>query len=490
MAFRRMTGRRQFLALVGSLGVGAIAVACGGSPSPTAAPAAKPAESKPAAAEPTKPAAAAAGAAPAIPPTPTTQPGVTDLPAPKAGQKVVKYWHNMGAGLAAEVHTKQIKDFLEKNTGYAVEATFVTTTAGTQLSEKLLAAISGGDPPDAARFDRFIVTSWAARGFLTDLSAKAQADKVTQDKFIKEGWLEATYKNKLYAVPFDTDLRALYWNKKHFQEAGLDPAKPPTTIEELDAMAEKLYKKDGAKYSRIGFAPWIGQGSLITWAWIFGGEMYDPQKDVITLDDPKVIKALEWMCTYSKKYDVNLLDSVTASFGANEQNEFVTGTTSMTSQGDWQVAAYLKYMKPEQKDDWDVIQYPKAQGGPDRVTWGGGWSTTVPKGAKEVDGAWAFSKHLGTDAAAIYAIETTHIPVYLPAYDDLEKNKSKFDPRWQKFWPLKEVARFRPNLPVGQELWTAQSTAADLARHGKEEPAAVLKRLNGEVNEAYKKYKS
>ena len=54
------------------------------------------------------------------------------------------------------------------------------------------------------------MTSWAARGFLTDLSAKAQADKVTQDKFIKEGWLEATYKNKLYAVPFDTDLRALY----------------------------------------------------------------------------------------------------------------------------------------------------------------------------------------------------------------------------------------------------------------------------------------
>ena len=91
--------------------------------------------------------------------------------------------------------------------------------------------------------------------------------------------------------------------------------------------------------------------------------------------------------------------------------------------------------------------------------------------------------------AAIYAIETTHIPVYLPAYDELEKNKAKFDPRWQKFWPLKEVARFRPNLPVGQELWNAQSTASDLARHLKEEPAAVLKRLNTEVNEAYKKYK-
>ena len=62
--------------------------------------------------------------------------------------------------------------------------------------------------------------------------------------------------------------------------------------------------------------------------------------------------------------------------------------------------------------------------------------------------------------------------------------------RWIKFWPLKGVARFRPNLPVGQELWTAQSTAADLARHLKEEPAAVLKRLNGDVTTAYAKFKA
>jgi multiple sugar transport system substrate-binding protein len=472
--------RRRFLAVLGSAAVGAVAIACGQPPAPTPAPAAKADVAKPA---------ADAAAKPVIPPTPTTQPGIQDLPAPKAGQKVIKYWHNFGAGLNADVHTKQIKDFLDKNPNYAVEATFVTVTAGTQLSEKLLAAISGGDPPDAARFDRFIVTSWAARGFTTDISAKAKSDNVTQDKFIKEGWQEATYKGALHAVPFDTDLRGLYWNKKHFAEAGLDPNKPPTTIQELDTMAEKLYKKDGAKYSRIGFAPWIGQGSLYTWAWIFGGEMYDPKTDMITLNDPKVIKALEWMVSYAKKYDINNLDAVTASFGANEQNEFITGTVAMTSQGDWQVAAYNKYMKPDQVNDWDMIQYPKAEGGPDRVTWGGGWSTIVPKGAKESDGGWALAKHLGTDAASIFAIETTHIPVYLPSYNDLEAQKDKFDARWRKFWPLKEVARFRPNLPVGQELWNAQSTASDLARHLKEEPAAVLNRLNTEVNEAYKKYK-
>src|SRR5438067_8945031 len=161
----------------------------------------------------------------------------------------------------------------------------------------------------------------------------------------------------------------------------------------------------------------------------------------------------------------------------------------MTSQTDAQVANYLKYMKPEAKNDWDFEPYPKAEGGPDKVSWGGGRSTVIPKGAKEQDGSWAFAKYIGTDVAYVYAIETTHIPVYLPAYDDLEKNKEKFDPRWVKFWPLKSVTRFRPNLPVGQELWNAQTTASDLGRHLKEEPGPLLKRLNDEVTQAYAKFK-
>src|SRR5579883_3376712 len=437
------------------------------------------------------------GAAPAsgasqgvtLKPTPTERPGIVGLPTPKPDQKVIHYWHNFGAGLAAEVHTKQIRNFLDANPTYAVDVQYVPTTAGTQLSDKLIAAISGGDPPDAARFDRFIVTSWAARGFLTELTDRAKRDGVTEDKFIKEGWLEATWRGKVYAVPFDTDLRGLYYNKKQMEEAGLDPNKPPTTIEELDQMAEKLTKKEGAKYTQMGFIPWVLQGSLYTYGWIFGGEFYDREKDVITLDHPQIIKALEWMVSYAKKYSVDTIDLYAQAFGTNENNPFVAGLVSMASDGDWEVANFNKYMKPEMKDKWDMVYYPKAPGGPDRVTWGGGWSTVVPKGAKEVDGGWAFAKYLGTDAAALYAIETTHIPVYLPAYDDLEKNKDKFDPRWVKFWPLRSVARFRPNLPVGQELWNAQTQAVDLARHGKEEPAAVLQRLNKQVNDAYAKYK-
>lgn len=470
--------RRQFVrTLVGTVAVGLYAgllAACA------------PGQQPPAAQQTPKPAEAA--------PTPKTK-GVEAIPPTpvkvevKPGQTLIEYWHNMGVGLSLDVHMKQIQMFEEKFPQYKVNPVYVPTQAGTQLSDKLLAAVTGGNPPDAARFDRFLVTSWAARGFLEELTDYAKRDGVTEDKFIKEGWLEATWKGKVYAVPFDTDLRALYYNKKHMEEAGLDPNKPPRTIEELDMMAEKCTKKEGAKYTRLGFIPWFKQGHIYTWGWVFGGEFYDRQANRFTASHPRIVKALEWMVSYAKKYQIDAIDSFAQAFGPNENDPFIAGLVTFVSDGDWMVANNLKYRKPEEKDIWDVVPYPQ---GPDNapypVTWGGGWSTVLPKGAKQKEPGWALAKFLGTDVAHIYAIETTHIPVYLPAYDELEKNKEKFDPRWIKFWPLRSNARFRPNIPAGQEAWSELSKARDLAIHFKGEPAALLKQVDEVVNRELAKY--
>src|SRR6202011_4464778 len=136
------------------------------------------------------------------------------------------------------------------------------------------------------------------------------------------------------AVPFGTDLRGLYYNKTQMSAAGLDPNKPPTTTDELDAMADKLTIKSGAKTTQMGFVPWAMQGSLYTYGWIFGGEFYDPAKDVVTLDHPQIIKALEWMVSYAKKYNVDTIDQYAQAFGNNEQDPFVAGLVATMSNGD------------------------------------------------------------------------------------------------------------------------------------------------------------
>ena len=47
------------------------------------------------------------------------------------------------------------------------------------------------------------------------------------------------FKDKLYGLPFLQDDWGFMWNTDAFTEAGLDPTKPPTTLEELADLHEE-----------------------------------------------------------------------------------------------------------------------------------------------------------------------------------------------------------------------------------------------------------
>ena len=47
-----------------------------------------------------------------------------------------------------------------------------------------------------------------------------------------------TIDDQMYAMPFNTSGPVLYYNKKAFGAAGLDPEKPPATLAEVRSMPE------------------------------------------------------------------------------------------------------------------------------------------------------------------------------------------------------------------------------------------------------------
>src|SRR5438094_457229 len=52
------------------------------------------------------------------------------------------------------------------------------------------------------------------------------------------------------------DSTALYWNRRMFREAGLDPDRPPRTRAELIAAARRLTRRDSAgRLARLGLEP-------------------------------------------------------------------------------------------------------------------------------------------------------------------------------------------------------------------------------------------
>jgi multiple sugar transport system substrate-binding protein len=67
-----------------------------------------------------------------------------------------------------------------------------------------------------------------------------------------------SFDNKVWLLP-GSEANAdfiLFWNKQHFKEAGLDPEKGPTTIAELDGMAQRLTREQGGQLDRLAMKPW------------------------------------------------------------------------------------------------------------------------------------------------------------------------------------------------------------------------------------------
>ena len=50
----------------------------------------------------------------------------------------------------------------------------------------------------------------------------------------------ATFKDRLFGVPLYADVSALFYNKTLFEQAGLDPNKPPTSLAEIREYADKI----------------------------------------------------------------------------------------------------------------------------------------------------------------------------------------------------------------------------------------------------------
>jgi sn-glycerol 3-phosphate transport system substrate-binding protein len=112
----------------------------------------------------------------------------------------------------------------------------------------------------------------------------------------------------LYSPYMNVATPVLYYNKVHFQKAGLDPNKPPTTIAEVEAAAKKI-KAAGVAPKPLSFI--ANEWFLSTWMAGIGqnavnngnGRKAPPTK--ATFDTPKVQGVLETLARMKKEGVIN-----------------------------------------------------------------------------------------------------------------------------------------------------------------------------------------
>ena len=135
-----------------------------------------------------------------------------------------------------------IKDF-EAETGEKVNA---IKLPGQGYDQRIALDLSAGTAADVNLVDSFMVSELASAGYLAPLGELAAG--WDQYQYYLPGLLEvASYQGEVYALPTDTDVRMLWYDKSNFEKAGIAmPWEPKSWADILDA-AQKL-KDAGVQY--------------------------------------------------------------------------------------------------------------------------------------------------------------------------------------------------------------------------------------------------
>jgi ABC-type sugar transport system permease subunit/ABC-type glycerol-3-phosphate transport system substrate-binding protein len=380
-------------------------------------------------------------------------------------QKVV-FWNLFTSGSSHDVVVELVDRFNRSQSAYVVEQVDIPYN---HITAKILPAVAGGVAPDLTLFDRFLVASYAARNAFQPLDAYAERDGIRGEDFFTAPWEECLYDQKLYAVPYDTDVRLLYYNRELFRQAGLDPDRPPKTWSEMREFSRQLTKRrpDG-RFEQIGAVPIWGNTGLYLYCWQKGGRFLSEDGRQVTLDDPRNVEALTWIQNYVREYGIEELLTLQTGFGADSQNPFVTGRIAMIVLDVGTLTMLERYGGDL---DWAAAPPPYADDGVP-ATWSGGFSLVMPRGSRQPEGAWQFARFvLRDDSQRFMATSSNKLPSLLSAGEDPFFQSSAY---WRLAIDQMRFSHYRPVSAVGSALSTEMGVAVDQVIHGKLSPAEAL----------------
>ncbi|MCW5943641.1 MAG: extracellular solute-binding protein [Fimbriimonadaceae bacterium] len=420
----------------------------------------------------------------------------------------------LGLGPDSKGLEATIKEFERRNPRYKIR--ILSMGAGRMNPQKLMTSIVGNVPPDAIHQDRFTIGDWASRGAFQPLDDLMARDRETDplcprpEQYYPPTWEEASYGGKLYAIPMASDDRVLYYNKKRFRErakelraAGLDPGRAPRTWSEVLAYSKVLtdYNPDGKTLKRAGFLPNFGNSWLYMFAFQMNASFMSPDGKTCTLYSPEAEKALEFIVKgYDQVGGYENAKAFETGFQGGENDPFIIGKVAMKIDGDWILSGLARYAPnldfgtapAPVPDDRYTKRGAFANEKDTFVTWVGGFSYAIPKGARNAEGGWAWIKWATSADARLLEMSAQQewekrrgrffVPRIQANIETNERAYKQFKPADPKFADavrdhidMMRYARIRPVTFVGQPLWDEHVRALENAALHKKTPAEALK---------------
>ena len=357
-----------------------------------------------------------------------------DMPLNPEVSGEVEFWHFWGSPVRRTAIRRVVAICEEQLPN--INVTEVFKPWGDIWTANIAAVAAGSGMPDVIVSDMNQLPSEAADGIYQSLGEMATADGVDGSRFWSFVWNRALYEGEPYGLPFETDVRVLYYNKTAFEQAGLDPENPPETWAELETAADALDMGEGGNYERIGFSPLEGNGPPNIWV-VNNGHQWLGEEGLPVVDDPAVAEAFTWIKEWIDRYGgYQNFQRFTQGFSAPPNDAFMSGGIAMKVD----TAGYssiLNFYQPstevggeEVPLEWGVAPIPHNEGA-ESTSDSGGFTLSIPTGAENPEAAWEFIKcATSIPAQTSWARDTYAIPVRPEAARSPELMA---DPNWEMF---------------------------------------------------------
>ncbi len=348
-----------------------------------------------------------------------------------SAEEIVWWAPNWGATRAEEL----AKQFHAANPDITVK---IEQTVADGLQNKVQVALRAGTPPDIIDINNGWNVPFAATGQVMALDERVKQDKVDLSDIVPGALGSATWKGKLYGMPFRVETHAMLYNKALFREAGLDPEQFPETWDALLAAAKKLTKVNAKGQQQYGYGL-DGGGEVanmmtraLPFIWGNGGSILSEDETKAVLNQPAAVQAVTFYTDLFIKAGV-APPSTLQNDGLALRRLFTSGTIAMYASGQYDLPA-IKSEAPSL--ELGVGKLPHPDGKP-TVAVLAGWNFIIPAKTKHPDAAWKLVKFLSQPEQMGFYTDT------YPA-----RTSAMSQPRFQD--PL--LKGFRDMLPYGRTV--------------------------------------
>ena len=274
-----------------------------------------------------------------------------------------------------------------------------------------------------------------------------------------------TKKKKIYGLPDKTDCVALFYNRKHFKDAGLTDKDVPKTWDEFVKVGKKLtidLDKDGL-IDRYAF----GMNNSLWWTFpffnSFGAVFINDETGECLLNSPKAIAALQFKKDLFSRYKIEA--GAWQSGAVEPKAGFLNNKYSMILCGPWLIADC-----ENSGMDFGISRIPSGPAGSFSNI--GGSNMVIFKTCKDKKLAYKFLEFMVSDYFQVrWCTTLKQIPVNKKLIPELKK---KLGPRMAVFLDQILNTRSRPKIPRYGMLEDAVNQEMSAALQGQKDVKQAL----------------